>query len=226
MAHHAYVTEGTAESARGAVDAFLTGERGFARASDPDIERYAFAQLSVDDARRIQERASRSAAGGNGKAIVVSALRFFHEAQNALLKIFEEPPPGATFVLIVPRAGALLPTLRSRLRPLPGGAPAHDEPHPLAAAFLAADGAGREKLVGKLADAAKADQDEQKQRARAEALAFVEGLVRAVRAREGKLEPAQYQAFMKDAHAFLPILSERSAPLKPILEHLRLVIPI
>lgn len=36
------------------------------------------------------------------------------QAQNALLKILEEPPQGILFILTCPSASALLPTIRSR----------------------------------------------------------------------------------------------------------------
>jgi DNA polymerase III delta prime subunit len=38
-----------------------------------------------------------------------------HEAQNALLKLLEEPNTHSLFYLIIPREDILLPTLRSRL---------------------------------------------------------------------------------------------------------------
>ncbi len=37
------------------------------------------------------------------------------EAQNALLKILEEPPSNIVFILVTPSKTALLPTIRSRL---------------------------------------------------------------------------------------------------------------
>ena len=40
------------------------------------------------------------------------------EAQNALLKTLEEPPPASVFVLITSRPDVLLPTVRSRCQRL------------------------------------------------------------------------------------------------------------
>lgn len=225
MSHHAYLAEGEQEEALARVDAFLTGQLGFIHVRDQDIERHTALQLNVADARAIHLSALRSPAGGNGKTIVIATHRFFHEAQNALLKILEEPPAGVTFILIVPRAGILLPTLRSRLMPLPTEGGKVAATHPLVSEFLAGDDSTREKLIAKLVDRAKDDKDEVKQQARADAVALAEGLVRAVWEDRKRFPHEAVRGFLEDAHAFLPVLHERSAPLKLILEHLRLTIP-
>lgn len=47
---------------------------------------------------------------------LILAARLFNEfSQNALLKLLEEPPSNVVFILIVPSAPVLLPTVRSRL---------------------------------------------------------------------------------------------------------------
>lgn len=46
---------------------------------------------------------------------MLTANNMTHEAQNALLKMFEEPTADTHFFLMIPSAGILLPTLRSRL---------------------------------------------------------------------------------------------------------------
>jgi DNA polymerase III delta prime subunit len=51
-------------------------------------------------------------------AVVVDAHRLTPEAQNALLKIAEEPPASGVLVLITPDREALFPTLRSRVHQL------------------------------------------------------------------------------------------------------------
>jgi hypothetical protein len=49
------------------------------------------------------------------KTIVLEVGQIAPEAQQALLKVFEEPPQTTRFILVVPSFDNLLPTLRSRL---------------------------------------------------------------------------------------------------------------
>jgi DNA polymerase-3 subunit gamma/tau len=54
----------------------------------------------VDDARELRERAPTAPAQGREKVYIIDeAQRLSREAFDALLKIFEEPPPGVRFVL-------------------------------------------------------------------------------------------------------------------------------
>src|SRR5438874_594660 len=54
----------------------------------------------VDDARELRERAPTAPAMGREKVYILDeAQRLSREAFDALLKIFEEPPPGVRFVL-------------------------------------------------------------------------------------------------------------------------------
>jgi DNA polymerase-3 subunit delta' len=55
-------------------------------------------------------------------AIVRDAHRLTVEAQNALLKLLEEPPGSALIVLVTENAAALLPTVRSRCQQIRFGA--------------------------------------------------------------------------------------------------------
>lgn len=49
------------------------------------------------------------------KYLILVAKGYRVEAQNALLKILEEPPRHIVFIVVVPSKNALLPTIRSRL---------------------------------------------------------------------------------------------------------------
>jgi DNA polymerase-3 subunit delta' len=64
--------------------------------------------------RLISELSLLPVEGGARVAIVERAERLNDEAQSALLKTLEEPPPGVTIVLCVEREDQLLPTVRSR----------------------------------------------------------------------------------------------------------------
>jgi hypothetical protein len=232
MAHHAYFVTGESEQGIERTLAHAETELGLARDNNPDLIVLRHGHFSVDDARKIIDLANRAAMNGSQKAIVISATRLFHEAQNVMLKVFEEPPEGTTLFLVVPAEGLLLPTLRSRLLPLPSSTMSEDEigeTSPEVQAFLKASSTEREKQVTKLLDRTKSDKDEEKQRARNEAVQLVEGLIEAAYAkREAATDPVQAEelmAFLSDLDAFLPILHERSAPLKLIFEHIILVIP-
>ncbi len=49
------------------------------------------------------------------KYLILGGKSFTPEAQNALLKVLEEPPRNIEFILIAPSKSVILPTIRSRL---------------------------------------------------------------------------------------------------------------
>ena len=70
-------------------------------------------ELKIDEARKIIDEAY--VAEREDKIIVIAATKFGEEAQNALLKILEEPPKNTVFFLITPFINALLPRYRTGL---------------------------------------------------------------------------------------------------------------
>ncbi len=62
----------------------------------------------------LRELARRPVEGAHRVAIVEEAHRMNEDAQNALLKTLEEPPPGVTVILCAEAPERLLPTIRSR----------------------------------------------------------------------------------------------------------------
>ncbi|PZT47755.1 hypothetical protein B6S12_07455 [Helicobacter valdiviensis] len=68
--------------------------------------------FSIELARNVIDE---SYIASNSKVILIAALSFNIAAQNALLKILEEPPSGVKFVLIARLKSSLLPTIKSRL---------------------------------------------------------------------------------------------------------------
>jgi DNA polymerase III delta prime subunit len=222
MAHAYHVTGGSEEGIAKALT-FVEREFGLSGSRNPDLIVLRHALFTVEDARKLMDIAV-AAPVGEHKVIIISATRFFHEAQNALLKLFEEPPQNVTLVLVLPSEGVLLPTLRSRLAPLQEHADATSEMSLLAQEFLAADTDEREKLINKLVDRSKSDKDEEKQQARSDAVRLAEDLMRAASGKRG-IEDKERRLFIDDLMHFLPLLHTRSAPLKLTFEHLLLVIP-
>ncbi|NBD73565.1 hypothetical protein GVX82_00805 [Patescibacteria group bacterium] len=113
---------------------------------DPDISIQAHDGFGIADARELKARASQR--GLTHEPIyVVAVTTILHDAQNALLKLFEEPPAGASFILCVPSLEVVLPTVRSRavvVESAGGEASAADPP------FLAMALSERLKLVEKM----------------------------------------------------------------------------
>lgn len=224
MAHHAYVYAG--ERAAGIASArAYAATRGIEGYDNPDIAVFEYGLFSVDDARRLQMFATQAPVQCRHKCIVLATGRLFHEAQNALLKLFEEPSDDTSLVLIVPSDGVLLPTLRSRLIPLPGTEVALPG---VVQEFLASSPDARGKYVTKLLARSRSEKETEKQEARLEAATLVEGITRAAyAAREGSTGAtyANLTRFLADLARFTPLMHDRSTPLKLILEHILATIP-
>lgn len=75
--------------------------------------------ITVDEVRRAGRFFSQTSGTGNWRIVVVDAADDLNRnAANAILKILEEPPRNAMFLLISHAPGRLLPTIRSRCLPL------------------------------------------------------------------------------------------------------------
>ena len=83
--------------------------------TDNSVSLFSFERLGIDNARQIATDAQLKPVSGAEQVFVLRTLFVTHEAQNALLKLFEEPPAGLSFVLVLPPAVQLLPTLLSRI---------------------------------------------------------------------------------------------------------------
>lgn len=70
--------------------------------------------FGIDDVRTLTEKAFIKPRDGEILFLVVSLKSITIEAQQALLKILEEPPRSTAFLFVVPQTLHLLPTTRSR----------------------------------------------------------------------------------------------------------------
>lgn len=72
-------------------------------------------KILIDQVRRLQQHAMLRAVRGRYKVFIIEAIdTATEEAQNALLKVLEEPPGDGVFILIAHRETPLLPTIVSR----------------------------------------------------------------------------------------------------------------
>lgn len=80
-----------------------------------DVLHKVYERMSIADVRTLIYEAQMRPVEREFRAFVVMTNVLLGEAQNALLKLFEEPNAHTVFYLIIPREDMLLPTLRSRL---------------------------------------------------------------------------------------------------------------
>lgn len=73
--------------------------------------------LGIDTSRRLKEFLSQKPIKSSHRtAVIIGADALTHQAQSALLKITEDPPPNSRIILITKNEENLLPTLRSRFQ--------------------------------------------------------------------------------------------------------------
>lgn len=85
------------------------------------------ASIKVDQIRNLRNEAHLTPMMSDGRVFIIDCADTMNEnAQNALLKVLEEPPQNVCFILLCENVGALLQTVRSRcvcftLSPVPLG---------------------------------------------------------------------------------------------------------
>ena len=89
---------------------------------DQYIERFG-----IDDARSLVISAYQRPVAASTQTLVIRTEFITHEAQNALLKVLEEPPQSTKFVLVLPAGLQLLATIESRVEVLTADSGIEDE---------------------------------------------------------------------------------------------------
>jgi DNA polymerase III delta prime subunit len=113
--HHAYFLVGDGEEIFLKLKDFLEKSIGVKTTGNPDFWNVKFNTLTIDEARQIAQSQERKDFSGSKKIFIITADFITEEAQNSLLKVFEEPTEGTHFFIISPQ-DMLLPTLRSRMQ--------------------------------------------------------------------------------------------------------------
>jgi len=227
LQHHAFVIE--AEAEEGIARALGEAERelGMETRAHPDIVILRFGFCSVADARSIGDIAVSAPVAGAHKVFIIAAGRISREAQNALLKLFEEPPPGVYLFLILPSLDGLLPTLRSRVQVLTHKARGTEQDTLPVQEFIAATREKRSAIIKKLTNGGD---DEERQEFRRQAIALVNGIeavayAALAHAGAGSMKKQQLEMLLSDIATLRPYLYDQSAPVRLVLEHLSLVLP-
>jgi len=207
--HHAYYfVEHELEDAVNNLKNFLGEVIGFKISGNPDFSHRKYKNFTIDDARVISEGESRKDFSGNKKIFIIETDFITEEAQNALLKVFEEPTEGTHFFIISPQE-VLLPTLRSRMHVFASSL----NSTPMPRTVLGMSMKERLEMVKEITDGIK-DEEMSKQ----DAIALLNQIERELY-QKGVLEMSEQ---LKACEKARESLYDRGAPVKIILENLML----
>lgn len=198
--HHAYLVVGGFREAEEFLNNFWE-ERGVKLAGSPDYFPYTESLFGIEEARKLSAQASKKAFTGQ-KVFLVTPEKITAEAQNALLKTFEDPYEDTHFFLVVREEELILPTLRSRMQMVRVG---QDEKSDDASKFLKLGIRERLAYVKKFVDAEK------------NLSVFLDELLLVLR-KEGKHDS------VKKIYEVRHYSDDRSASSRLILEHLSLML--
>jgi DNA polymerase III delta prime subunit len=114
--HHAYLIEGKKEVNLPLVLEILS-ELKINISNNPDFYQLEIDSFKIKDAQNLKSLTSNKSFSnkeGSKKIFIISANSFLLEAQNSLLKVFEEPIENTHFFILTPSVSIFIPTLLSR----------------------------------------------------------------------------------------------------------------
>jgi DNA polymerase III delta prime subunit len=113
--HHAYVVAGQKETLIPLFLDLFQNKFEITVNGNPDFSLIHFESLGIDEARKIKELQSMKSLGATKRIFVISTNSITVQAQNAMLKMFEEPTENTHFFIIVPSTSFFIDTLLSRM---------------------------------------------------------------------------------------------------------------
>ena len=205
---HAYIIEGDT-SAVSLLEAHLQNTLAVSAQGNPDFFKKEYDTLKVDDSRAIIDFAQTKSFGEH-KIILLFASFLTDAAQDALLKLLEEPPAQTFFFIVTPSAGALRPTLLSRVRLVRTKILQKAQ-----SSFLADDYSKRLATIAKIA----------KEKDKGSALTLLDEIEDTLYHMDAVQTPA-YRDALKNIAQARSYLAQNGAPLKMLLESVAVTLPI
>lgn len=215
--HHAYLLVGERELLLKSLTDFLKKDLELETEGNPDLLFFRHDSYGIDDARGLKDISTLRSLG-RMKIVVLSFNSITTEAQNSLLKIFEEPSGETRFFVVAPNAEIFIPTLLSRFfvvsqrseGELPAGANARK--------FLASTPKERISLIADLIE----------NKDKTEAVRFLNSLESELSGKlhdDGKIDKEIAQA-CSEIIRLRGFLYSRSPSVKMILEHISCTVPL
>jgi DNA polymerase III delta prime subunit len=204
--HHAYFIEGDRASILAEIESFLQAAFKLTRHGNPDVHYAEHDSFGIDEGRALQTMQSMKPVIGEKKVFIVYVNSITSEAQNSLLKVFEEPTPGTHFFVISTSQRILLPTLRSRMVVVTHQSAQKTDMRGEARKFIPMSPKARLEFVAPML--------EEKDKAKAEE--FLQAIV-------SELHRTGNMASIKEILLLIRYLKDRSPSLKLVLERIALL---
>ncbi len=217
--HHAYCILGERELIKKNLRSFFAKHLYTDIAGNPDVIERDFDTLDIEDARMIKNMHASKPAVSDRKLFVVSANFITEKAQNAMLKMFEEPRGDTHFFLVMPSAAGIIATLRSRL--FMADERMEEKTALSADNFLSGSITKRLSIIKDLMEKVS-DEEESK----ITVLACINGIEIALHKRALQAKDRSFDSLLERIETARRYAMGPSPSLKMILEYLALVIPL
>lgn len=112
--YHAYFIIGDKEEIIPNLISFLNNEVGVKTVGSADFWHRNFHNMTIDEAKEVFSLSQNKNFSDGRKVFIIETDFITEEAQNSMLKFFEEPTSGTHFFIVSPQDN-LLPTLKSRV---------------------------------------------------------------------------------------------------------------
>lgn len=206
--HHAYVCVGNKEQVLESVLSFVENELGLRIAGNPDIRVEQFESFGIDDARRLNSAQLKKPILGDRMIFVVTLDNATMEAQNSLLKMFEEPTDNTHFFIVSQTQSIFVPTLLSRVQ---------------LEEMKEAEGADAKEFANKFLSSTKSERigflkDVIDEKNKGQALNILNSLERVLYTKEGTKESDAYETI----NLCRRYINDRGASVKILMEYLAL----
>ena len=231
--HHAYIIEGLRENIKPLLLTALREYAGIVAQGSPDVSVIDYQSFGIDESRELSLRQSRAGFGESlnnkedsapRKIFIISADSLTHEAQNALLKTFEEPTLNTHFFFIVPQIHTVLPTLISRVSLIRGQSllSGKDESKDFAEKFLDSLSLEERFVSTKKLTETKKDEPIDREKIRR----VLDHIERMLYTRFAGKEKEMRGDIFRDIYQAKVYLSDRGSSPKILLDHLAMKIPL
>jgi DNA polymerase III delta prime subunit len=208
--HHAYLLVGDKSSLESELLIFLKDKLAFSVQANPDFIHERNSVITIEKARELQDFHLRRPFQGARRVFLLNADSITHEAQNALLKLFEEPTVGNHFFLILGDDRSVLPTLRSRMEVY-------------YVSSLKEQDQGRKFIEGSLLERMKTVTTLSEEKDKGGARALIHSLMHEIRHKKNVSQ--KEHSVLKDLVKADDYLSDRAPSIKILLEHIAHTLP-